>query len=62
MAGNGDNPKTQAVTWDEIAHSNMIQHEALISLLLEKGVITKEEYLDKVRQISKELQDRQAGK
>jgi len=39
----------------------MIQHEALISLLLEKGVITKEEYLDRVRQITEELQDRKKG-
>ena len=62
MAGNGDEPQTKAVTWDEIAYSNMIQHEALIALLLEKGVITKEEYLDKVRQVTKELQDRQTGR
>jgi len=61
MPENGGDPKTQAVTWDEIAYSNMIQHEALISLLLEKGVITKEDYLDKVRQVTKELQERQAG-
>jgi len=61
MAGNGDEPQTKAVTWDEIAYSNMIQHEALIALLLEKGVITKEEYLDKVKQVTKELQDRQKG-
>ncbi|EFI36132.1 hypothetical protein Dthio_PD3585 [Desulfonatronospira thiodismutans ASO3-1] len=61
MPENGGDPKTQAVTWDEIAYSNMIQHEALISLLLEKGVITKEEYLDRVRQITEELQDRKKG-
>ena len=61
MAENGDDPQTKALTWDEIAYSNMIQHEALISMLLEKGVITKEEYLDKVKQVTKELQDRQKG-
>ncbi len=61
MAGNGDDPQTKALTWDEIAYTNMIQHEALIALLLEKGVITEAEYLDKVRQVTRELQDRQAG-
>ena len=61
MTGNGDDPQTKAFTWDEISYSNMIQHEALISLLLEKGVITKEEYLDRVRQITEELQDRKKG-
>ena len=61
MTGNGDDPQTKAFTWDEISYSNMIQHEALISLLLEKGVITEAEYLDKVRQVTRELQDRQAG-
>ena len=61
MTGNGDDPQTKAFTWDEISYSNMIQHEALISLRLEKGVITKEEYLDKVKQVTKELQERQAG-
>jgi len=38
-----------------------IQHEALLSLLLEKGIITQEDYLDKVRQVTEELQDRQTG-
>ncbi|EFI35478.1 conserved hypothetical protein [Desulfonatronospira thiodismutans ASO3-1] len=61
MAEKGDDPQTKALTWDEVSYSNMIQHEALISLLLEKGVITEEEYLDKVRQVTRELQDRQAG-
>ncbi len=61
MAENGDDPQTKALTWDEVSYSNMIQHEALISLLLEKGVITEEEYLDKVRQVTRELQDRQTG-
>ncbi len=62
MAENGDDPQTKALTWDEVSYSNMIQHEALISLLLEKGVISEEEYLDKIRQVTRELQDRQAGK
>ena len=61
MAENGDDSQTKALTWDEVSYSNMIQHEALISLLLEKGVITEAEYLDKVRQVTRELQDRQAG-
>lgn len=61
MAENSDDPQTKALTWDEVSYSNMIQHEALISLLLEKGVITEEEYLDKIRQVTRELQDRQAG-
>ena len=61
MAENGNDSPTKALTWDEVSYSNMIQHEALISLLLEKGVVTEAEYLDKVRQVTRELQDRQAG-
>ncbi len=58
MAENGDDPQTKAVTWDEITYSNMLQHEALLSLLLEKGIITREEYLEKVKETSILLEQR----
>ncbi len=61
MAENGNDPQTKAVTWDEIAYSNVIQHEALLTLLIEKGIITHDEYMDRVKQVTKELQNRQAG-
>ncbi len=58
MSENNDNTQTQAVTWDEIAYSNMIQHKALLTLLLEKGIITRDEYLEKVKEISILLEER----
>ncbi len=59
MTEKGNDSQTKAFTWDEISYSNIIQHEALISLLLEKGIITRDEYLDKVKQVTRDLQKRQ---
>ena len=40
---------------EELAYSNMIQHEALIRMLTNKGIITKEEYLHEVGVVTKEM-------
>ncbi len=52
-------PSKELTTWQEIAYSNMIEQQALLSLLLDKGIITKEEYIERVKLVHKEVQERQ---
>ena len=40
---------TEGYTLDEPVIAQMYEHEALLKLLIEKGVITKDEYLEKVK-------------
>lgn len=40
---------------EELAYSNMIQHEALIKMLVSKGIITKKEYFSEVGIVTKEM-------
>ena len=40
---------------EELAYANMIQHEALIRMLISKGIITKREYLNEVGLVTKEM-------
>ena len=48
----------ETVSWEELAYSNMLEHEALLRILVRKGLLTREEYLDEIRQ----LQIEQAAK
>ena len=41
----------ETVTYKEIAYSNMMSIEALVSLLTRKGLITEREILDELRAI-----------
>lgn len=59
MAKKIDSQK-ELTNWKEISWSNMVQHEALLRLLLKKGIITKDEYLEEVKEVSGILQQRQA--
>jgi hypothetical protein len=43
---------------EELAYSNMIQHEALMRMLTNKGIITKEEYLHEVGVVTKEMKSK----
>ena len=43
----------ETVTYKEIAHSNMMSIEALVSLLTRKGLITEQEILDELKAIQK---------
>ena len=40
---------------EELAYSNMIQHEALIRMLISKGIVTKQEYFNEVGIVTKEM-------
>ena len=50
--------KQETTIYEEISYSNMVQHEALLNLLFAKGIITKEEYLEEVKRVSLQLQER----
>ncbi len=54
-------PQKELTTWEEISYSNMIEHQALLSLLFEKNIITKEEYVDRLRLVQKEMQQKQGS-
>ncbi len=41
----------ETVTYEEIAYSNMMSIEALVSLLTRKGLITEREILDELKAI-----------
>ena len=41
----------KTITYEEIAYSNMMSIEALVSLLTRKGLITEQEILDELRAI-----------
>ena len=41
----------ETVTYEEIAYSNMMSIEALVSLLTRKGLITQQEILDELKAI-----------
>jgi len=41
------------VTWEELSWSNHIEQEALVSLLIDKGILTQEELLAEVRAVQK---------
>ena len=43
--------KRKTVTYEEIAYSNMMSIEALVSLLTRKGLITQQEILDELKAI-----------
>ena len=45
----------EVVTTEEIAHSNMLQIEAILRLLVKKGVITNQEFLDEMRELREEM-------
>jgi len=48
----------EIVTWEELSWSNHIEQEALVRILIAKGIITQKELLGAVR----EVQSTYAGK
>ena len=49
-----DNP---LVSWEELAVSTMLEIQALISILERKGLITKDEILEEVEVVKKEMEE-----
>ncbi|HKI62527.1 MAG TPA: hypothetical protein VKA31_09560 [Mariprofundaceae bacterium] len=44
----------ETVTWEELSWSNYIEQEATIRLLVAKGIISKDEFLNEVRLVQQE--------
>jgi hypothetical protein len=49
----------QVVSFEELLMSQVVKQEALTRLLVEKGIFTKEEFLDTVKQVNKEMKSKQ---
>jgi len=45
------------VTWEELSWSNHIEQEALVRILIDKGILSQEELLDEVRAVQKAYQE-----
>ncbi len=60
MTAEKPEPQQDVASQEQIVTSNMIQHEALVRLLLKKGIIDREEYLGEVKSVTRELLERQA--
>jgi len=51
----------QIVSYEELLMSQAVQQEALTRLLVEKGIFTKEEFLEMVRVVNEEMEKKQKG-
>lgn len=45
----------EIVTLEELAHSNYFQIEVMFRLLVKKGIITKQEYIDEMQELRQEM-------
>ena len=48
----------ETVSFKELLISNMIEIQAVAQLLMEKGLITEQEYLAKLKQVQAEYQEK----
>ncbi len=51
----------EEVSVEDIALSNMMEIVTICQLLVEKGIITNEEYLNKLEQVKKEYIEKHGG-
>ena len=49
----------EIVSLEELAYSNMMEQEAMMRLLMKKGIISKEEFLDELKLVAKEMEEYQ---
>jgi hypothetical protein len=49
---------SQTVSFEELAYSNMLTLNALVELLTEKGLLSKQEVLERVKQLYAQTQVR----
>ena len=47
----------ETVSLQELAESTMLQIEALLRILVKKNLITKEEYIEEIRQLVEEMSE-----
>jgi hypothetical protein len=51
----------QVVSFDELLMSQVDQQEALTRLMVEKGIFSKEEFLDMVKVVDREMKRKRTG-
>jgi hypothetical protein len=51
----------QIVSFEELLMSQVVQQEALTRLLIDKGILTKEELLEKVRVVNRKMRKEREG-
>jgi len=51
----------QIVSFEELLMSQVVQREAITRLLLKKGIFTKEEFLEMVKVVNKEMNKARKG-
>ena len=51
----------QIVSFEELLMSQVVRQEALTRLLVEKGIFTKEEFLETLRVVDKEMEERKGS-
>ena len=51
----------QVVSFEELLMSQVVQQEALTRLLVEKGIFTKEELLEMVKVVDREMKRKRNG-
>ena len=52
------NPK-EIVSLEELAYINTMEQEAMMRFLMKKGIISKEEFLDELKLVAKEMEEYQ---
>jgi polyhydroxyalkanoate synthesis regulator phasin len=48
----------EIVTVDELAHSNYFQLEVLTRILVKKGIMTKEEFIEEMQELKREMAEK----
>ena len=51
----------QVVSFEELLMSQVVQQEAITRLLVEKGIFTKEEFLEMVKVVNREMEGEKGG-
>jgi hypothetical protein len=51
----------QVVSFEKILMSQVVQQEAITRLLVEKGIFTKEEFLNTIKRVNEEMREKRKG-
>ncbi len=49
----------EIVTYKELLIMSMIETQTIVQLMIEKGIITKEEYFEKLKDVQRQYEERQ---
>lgn len=55
----GQSENNEQGSWHNVAYSNMIGNEALLRILVRKGLITQEEFSSEVQKVHQAFMDKQ---